>query len=77
MVYLAKDSHVPVIFSFLVAPSDKYPNGARQVFHEIRKKEGFLGFYRGTTAILFRAFPANAACFLGYEIAMKTLNQLY
>ncbi|CAF0737447.1 unnamed protein product [Adineta steineri] len=59
------------------APSDKYPNGARDVFRELRKKEGLGSLYRGTTAILIRAFPANAACFLGYEVAMKALNRLY
>jgi solute carrier family 25 carnitine/acylcarnitine transporter 20/29 len=25
---------------------------------------------------MIRAFPANAACFLGYEVAMKFLNWL-
>ncbi|CAF3264169.1 unnamed protein product [Rotaria sp. Silwood2] len=59
------------------APSDKYPNGARDVFRELRKKEGLGALYKGTTAILIRAFPANAACFLGYEVAMKALNYLY
>ncbi|UJR24589.1 hypothetical protein I4U23_005964 [Adineta vaga] len=59
------------------APSDKYPHGARDVFRELRKKEGLGSLYRGTTAILIRAFPANAACFLGYEIAMEALNKLY
>ncbi|CAF0938033.1 unnamed protein product [Rotaria sordida] len=59
------------------APSDKYPNGARDVFRELIKKEGFGALYKGTAAILIRAFPANAACFLGYEVAMKGLNYLY
>ncbi|CAF0859820.1 unnamed protein product [Rotaria sp. Silwood1] len=59
------------------APSDKYPNGARDVFRELIKKEGVGALYKGTTAILIRAFPANAACFLGYEVAMKALNHLY
>jgi hypothetical protein len=43
-----------------LAPSDKYPNGARDVFRELRKKEGIGALYKGTTAILIRAFPANA-----------------
>ncbi len=46
-------------FCFL-APSKKYPNGARDVFREIWKKEKLSAFYKGTTAILIRAFPANA-----------------
>jgi hypothetical protein len=43
-----------------LAPSGKYPNGARDVFRELRKKEGLGALYKGTTAILIRAFPANA-----------------
>jgi hypothetical protein len=43
-----------------IAPCDKYPNGARVVFRELRKKEGLGAFYKGTTAILIRASPANA-----------------
>jgi solute carrier family 25 carnitine/acylcarnitine transporter 20/29 len=30
--------------------------------------------YRGFGAVMLRAFPANAACFLGYETAKKLLN---
>jgi hypothetical protein len=43
-----------------VAPSDKYPNGARDVLRELWRKEGVGSLYKGTTAILIRAFPANA-----------------
>jgi hypothetical protein len=48
------------VFSCHIAPSEKYPNGARDVFRKIWKKEGIGAFYKGTTAILIRAFPANA-----------------
>ncbi len=51
--------YVELEFVYL-APSDKYPNGARDVFRELRKKEGLGALYKGTTAILIRAFPANA-----------------
>jgi hypothetical protein len=47
------------VFCF-VAPSDKYPNGVRDVFRELWKKEGLGSLYKGTGAILIRAFPANA-----------------
>jgi solute carrier family 25 carnitine/acylcarnitine transporter 20/29 len=30
--------------------------------------------YRGFGAVMLRAFPANAACFLGYETAKKFLG---
>ncbi len=47
-------------FLCCVAPSDKYPNGARDVFRELWIKEWVGSLYKGTTAILIRAFPANA-----------------
>lgn len=56
------------------APEGKYPNGIRSVFSEMMAKEGLLALYRGVTPVLLRAFPANAACFLGYEVALKFLN---
>lgn len=42
------------------APLTRYPRGAREIFHDLRTKEGYTALYRGTTAILLRAFPANA-----------------
>lgn len=37
----------------------------------IWKTRGVKGFYRGFLPAMFRAFPANAACFLGYEYVMS------
>ncbi|OQV17855.1 Mitochondrial carnitine/acylcarnitine carrier protein [Hypsibius exemplaris] len=51
-----------------------YPNGARDVFREIRREHGLRGFYRGLAPVMMRAFPANAACFLGYEFALYALE---
>lgn len=59
------------------ASADQYPNGMRDVFREILQKEGIAGFYQGYMAVFLRAFPANAACFLGYELTMKLLNWLW
>jgi len=56
------------------APAGMYPNGIRGVFAEMYAKEGIRALYKGATPILLRAFPANAACFLGYELAMRFLN---
>jgi hypothetical protein len=39
-------------FLCCVAPSGKYPNGARDVFRELWRKEGVGSLYKGTTAIL-------------------------
>lgn len=47
------------------APDGQYPNGLRDVFTSVIRLEGIRGLYKGATAVFLRAFPANAACFLG------------
>lgn len=61
---------------FLLAPEGTYPNGIRDVFRNLIKTEGPLALYKGITPVLLRAFPANAACFLGFEMSKKFLNYL-
>lgn len=54
-----------------------YPNGMRDVASQMIKADGsraILSMYKGFTAVMLRAFPANAACFLGVETAVSTLN---
>lgn len=58
------------------APEGMYPNGIRDVARQLIKNEGITALYRGATPVFLRAFPANASCFLGYEVAMKLLNWL-
>eukprot|EP01064_Diplonema_japonicum_P028004 TRINITY_DN4210_c0_g1_i1.p1 TRINITY_DN4210_c0_g1~~TRINITY_DN4210_c0_g1_i1.p1 ORF type:complete len:296 (+),score=63.21 TRINITY_DN4210_c0_g1_i1:48-935(+) len=56
---------------------EKYPNGMRSVAAEMYRQQGFgavSAMYRGFSAVMLRAFPANAACFLGYETAVKFLD---
>jgi len=62
---------------YQTAPDGKYPHGIRSVFREIMRTDGFFSLYRGFSAVMIRAFPANAACFLGYETTMKFLNNLF
>ncbi len=52
------------------------PNNSsiHQVFSEIFKASGWRGFYRGWTAAVLRAFPANAGLILGYESVLKLLK---
>lgn len=61
---------------FQTAPAGKYPNGIRDVAREILREEGIMSLYKGFTPIMLRAFPANGACFLGYEVTLKLLNWL-
>ncbi|ENN80295.1 hypothetical protein YQE_03288, partial [Dendroctonus ponderosae] len=56
------------------APEGTYPNGVKDAFKALIKTEGPLALYKGITPILLRAFPANAACFLGFELGKKILN---
>lgn len=56
------------------APQGCYKNGIRDVFKELMKTEGPLALYKGVTPVMLRAFPANAACFIGFEVFMSFLN---
>ncbi|XP_059617115.1 congested-like trachea protein [Phlebotomus argentipes] len=56
------------------APEGTYKNGIRDVFAELMRREGPLALYKGVTPVMLRAFPANAACFCGFEAFMKFLN---
>lgn len=59
------------------APEGTYPNGARDVLKELLLREGPLGFYKGITPVILRAFPANAACFIGFELCRNFLDMLF
>ncbi|XP_069693583.1 congested-like trachea protein [Periplaneta americana] len=58
------------------APEGTFPNGIRDVFKNLMKEEGPLALYKGVVPVMLRAFPANAACFIGFELCMKFLNIL-
>ncbi|XP_046747396.1 congested-like trachea protein [Diprion similis] len=56
------------------APEGTYKNGIRSVFAQLMKEEGPRALYKGCAPVMLRAFPANAACFAGFEVAMNFLN---
>lgn len=56
-----------------VAPEGKY-GGIRHVFVDLVRKEGVTALFRGIVPVMARAFPANAACFLGFEVALKAMD---
>lgn len=58
------------------APEGTYPNGVRDVFKTLIKEEGVGALYKGAVPVFLRAFPANAVCFLGFEMALKFMNWL-
>lgn len=51
-----------------------YPGGVRDVFRQLVREEGLIALYKGCAPVMMRAFPANAACFMGFECCMKVLN---
>ncbi|KAL6058806.1 Mitochondrial carnitine/acylcarnitine carrier protein [Balamuthia mandrillaris] len=59
--------------------SGKYAHGHRgmyQVFCEVVAESGWRGLFKGIGPCLLRSFPANAACFTGYEFAMRLLDKV-
>ncbi|XP_062398190.1 mitochondrial carnitine/acylcarnitine carrier protein [Sardina pilchardus] len=59
--------------NFQTAADGRY-RGLMDVLRELLREEGARALYKGFSAVMLRAFPANAACFLGFEVALKGLN---
>jgi len=57
---------------YQTAPDGKY-SSILQVYTTLVKEEGFGALFTGFRPAMIRAFPANAACFLGMEVAKKAL----
>ena len=49
----------------------------RDVLSKLLREEGAGALYRGAAPVMLRAFPANACCFLGFEVAMAALNMVF
>jgi len=58
------------------APQGRY-TGIIHVFKELIQTEGIRSLYKGFVPVMLRAFPANAACFMGYELTIKFLDFLW
>lgn len=54
----------------LSAPAGKYPNGFRDVLRELIREEGVASLYKGFTAVMIRAFPANAVSAPGARLGL-------
>lgn len=57
---------------FQTAPEGKY-SSVYDVYKHLMKEEGFTALFNGIRPAMIRAFPANAACFFGMEVARKAL----
>ncbi|KAI8048987.1 mitochondrial carrier [Syncephalis plumigaleata] len=58
------------------APPGTY-TGLTDVFVKLIRNEGPSALFRGLGPAMLRAFPANAACFLGVEASLKVINSLF
>lgn len=61
-------------YKSFAAPEGTY-KGLGDVFGQLMRKEGPLALYKGITPVMLRAFPANAACFIGFDFCMQLLNK--
>jgi len=61
---------------FQTSAPGRYPGGVRQILSELIKEEGITGIYKGLGPAMVRAFPANAACFMGMEVSRKYLDMI-
>lgn len=58
------------------APEGTY-KGVADVVVKLVRSEGPGALFRGLGPAMVRAFPANAACFLGVEASLKFMNNLF
>lgn len=50
--------------------------GIGRVFKDVYRSGGIKAFFPGLAPAMARSFPANAATFLGYELAMKAMDKM-
>ncbi|KAH9260223.1 hypothetical protein BASA81_001392 [Batrachochytrium salamandrivorans] len=60
---------------YQTAPRGAFPGGLVQVARELVANEGFGALFKGLAPALIRAFPSNAACFLGMELSKRLLDR--
>eukprot|EP00041_Stephanoeca_diplocostata_P021271 m.491295 g.491295 ORF g.491295 m.491295 type:complete len:347 (+) comp21784_c0_seq29:296-1336(+) len=69
---------VDVVKNKIMAAPDsivpKYKN-MRDAFRQVYRAEGVRGFFVGFAPCVIRAFPANAAAFVGFELAMRYIPE--
>jgi len=51
--------------------------GVADVYRSVIAEGGFKTMFRGFSAVMIRAFPANAACFLAMEWSLRGLNLVW
>ena len=51
--------------------------GSMDTFRRIVRQRGYRGLFAGVEVAIVRAYPANAALFVGYEYTRKFLDKLF
>ena len=60
----------------MTAPEDRPFPSLRAAAEQLYAEAGWRGFWRGFLPCVLRAFPANAAAFGGFALAMDALKAL-
>ncbi|RUS18891.1 mitochondrial carrier domain-containing protein [Endogone sp. FLAS-F59071] len=58
------------------APAGTY-KGTLDVLRHTLRTDGPAALFKGLGPAMLRAFPANAACFLGVEASLNVMNKLW
>jgi len=66
-------SIVPDVIKSRIQTSET-PSTIRQTTVEIYRVNGLKGFFSGVEVAIIRAFPANAALFVGYELTRALIS---
>lgn len=69
---------IDVVKARMQAAPDVLPpvyKGMTHAFKTIYRQEGYRAFFAGFTPCVLRAFPANAAAFVGFELALRALPE--
>lgn len=61
---------------YQTAPEGTYKN-LLDVYKVLIKEEGYGALFKGLRPALIRAFPANAAAFMGMEVSRKMLTPIF
>ncbi|KAL5480071.1 hypothetical protein EMCRGX_G023690 [Ephydatia muelleri] len=56
---------------------DGQHKGIFDVYRTLVRSEGYGALFKGIGPVMLRAIPANAACFLGFEVAIRLLDRLF
>ena len=72
MLSIAADT----VKSRIQASTDINAPSIRATVKDIVQSQGYRGLIRGVEVAVIRAFPANAALFMGYELSRKGLDRI-